>query len=208
MFKVDYPLKGSIILAGGLSRRMGRPKPLLDFGGKPLIVRIVNRLRETVEEIVVVLSKRENVEIYRAILPSYVTIAMDLQEEQAPLVGVYSGLRAIQSEWAFIVSCDVPFLNQKVVELLFEKTKGYDAAVPIWPNGLLEPLHAVYSVKPSLRAASIAVKNGRFKNIVILKDLQVNYIPIDFFKSVDSRFLSFLNVNTQNEYQEALKLID
>jgi CTP:molybdopterin cytidylyltransferase MocA len=35
----------AVILAAGMSRRMGRAKPLLDFGGRPLIGRIVEALQ-------------------------------------------------------------------------------------------------------------------------------------------------------------------
>jgi molybdopterin-guanine dinucleotide biosynthesis protein A len=123
-------------------------------------------------------------------------------------VGICSGLQAVQSAWVFIVSCDVPFLNNRVVERLFQEVEGYDAAVPVWPNGLLEPLHAVYSAKAALRTAFTAVKEGRFKNIAILRNLKINYVPIDSFRSVDSRFLSFLNINTLDEYQKALKIVE
>ena len=43
-----------IILAGGRSSRMGRPKPWLDLGGRSLLARVVERSRTWADEIVIV----------------------------------------------------------------------------------------------------------------------------------------------------------
>jgi molybdenum cofactor cytidylyltransferase len=49
----------SIVLAAGVSSRMGRPKALLDWGGKPLAVYQVEQLREAgATEVIVVLGHR------------------------------------------------------------------------------------------------------------------------------------------------------
>jgi CTP:molybdopterin cytidylyltransferase MocA len=46
----------SIVLAAGMSTRMGQPKALLDWGGEPLIAYQVKQLREAgVDEVIVVL---------------------------------------------------------------------------------------------------------------------------------------------------------
>lgn len=57
----------SIILAAGMSTRMGQPKALLDWGGQPLLAWEVDQLREAgVDEVIVVLGYRAD-DIYRAI---------------------------------------------------------------------------------------------------------------------------------------------
>jgi molybdenum cofactor cytidylyltransferase len=55
----------SIILAAGMSKRMGTPKALLDWGGEPLVSYQVRQLREAgVDEVVVVLGHQAD-EIHR-----------------------------------------------------------------------------------------------------------------------------------------------
>lgn len=55
----------SIVLAAGLSTRMGRPKALLDWGGQPLVAYHVQQLREAgADEVIVVLGHRAD-EIHR-----------------------------------------------------------------------------------------------------------------------------------------------
>ena len=44
----------AIILAGGRSSRMGRPKALLMFDGEPLIAHVVRMLQQSFTEIIVV----------------------------------------------------------------------------------------------------------------------------------------------------------
>ena len=48
----------AIILSGGESSRMGKPKALLDFGGKPAIARIIETARKAgISKILVVVGK-------------------------------------------------------------------------------------------------------------------------------------------------------
>jgi CTP:molybdopterin cytidylyltransferase MocA len=57
----------SIVLAAGLSTRMGEPKALLDWGGEPLLAYQVSQLREAgVDEVIVVLGHRAD-EILRSV---------------------------------------------------------------------------------------------------------------------------------------------
>jgi CTP:molybdopterin cytidylyltransferase MocA len=59
----------AIVPAAGLSRRMGRPKPLLDIGGVTLIARVVSALREGGADRVIVIAppaeRGESAEIVR-----------------------------------------------------------------------------------------------------------------------------------------------
>ncbi|MGH7844831.1 MAG: molybdenum cofactor guanylyltransferase, partial [Candidatus Binatia bacterium] len=44
----------AIILAGGKSSRMGRPKAMLHFAGEPLIFHIVRKLKRLFSQVIVV----------------------------------------------------------------------------------------------------------------------------------------------------------
>ena len=47
-------LRSAVLLAGGRSSRMGRPKALLDLGGEPMIARVARALEASCDELVVV----------------------------------------------------------------------------------------------------------------------------------------------------------
>src|SRR5262245_34047549 len=97
---------GGIVLCGGQSRRMGRPKAWLPFGGELMLPRVVRRLREAVEPVVVVAAPAQEVPS----LPDEVAVVRDEVEARGPLQGLLAGLDALEgrSDAAFLSACDVP----------------------------------------------------------------------------------------------------
>ena len=93
----------AVVLAGGKSSRMGRPKSLLLFDGEPLIVHIVRALKQMFAEIVLVAAPDQE-------LPDLpVVLVRDEVAYQGPVGGIYYGLKAAGGEFCFVTSCDVPF---------------------------------------------------------------------------------------------------
>jgi molybdopterin-guanine dinucleotide biosynthesis protein A len=202
-------LKGAIILAGGKSSRMGLNKALIEISGKPMITYLAEKLIGIVDEITVVISKRDQKSTYSKILPSYVKITQDIIEGQNPTIGILSGLTTLRSDYVLVLPCDTPFIIKEVVIYLFDRAIGYDATIPIWPNNHVEPLRAVYRLKSTKKAADAILKvstNGRV--IDFLKYLKkVKYIQIDEIKIFDRDLLTFLNINTMQDLHRIKKIL-
>ena len=83
---------GAVIVAGGLGKRMGRPKQLLPLAGKPVLVRSVEAFKKIpfVKQIVVVTSA-EN----REVLKKYFSDLIFAQPGQTRLASVMSGVNAL-----------------------------------------------------------------------------------------------------------------
>src|SRR5437764_7598096 len=97
---------GGIILCGGQSKRMGRPKAWLPFGGELMLPRVVRLLGEAVAPVVVVAAPGQDVPP----LPAGVRVVRDEREARGPLQGLAAGLDALQgvADAAYVSSCDVP----------------------------------------------------------------------------------------------------
>jgi len=136
----------AIILTGGKSSRMGRPKALLIFDGEPLITHLVCRLKSLFTDTVVVAAPEQELP------PLQATLVRDEVAYQGPVGGIYYGLRAAKGEVCFVTSCDVPFLNLSLITHLTSQIANYDVVVPYW-QGRFQPLHALYrrSVAPLLK---------------------------------------------------------
>src|SRR5262245_1380289 len=104
---------GGVVLCGGQSSRMGRPKAWLPFGGELMLPRVVRLLREAVGTVVVVAAPGQELPP----LPEDVEVARDPQPGLGPLQGLAVGLQALegQAEAAYATSCDVPFLSPAFV---------------------------------------------------------------------------------------------
>ncbi|MBI4278658.1 MAG: molybdenum cofactor guanylyltransferase [Armatimonadetes bacterium] len=190
-----------IVLAGGQSARMGRPKALLEIGGRRLIDRVVEVLRDLFPEVILVTGAPE------PYLSLGLQIVPDALPERRSLVGVYSGLLATSGTHAFVCACDLPFLNGDLIRymcaLLGEQVSAWDAVVPHC-RGEHEPLHAVYG-KGCLEAMRRTIDAGR-RNTAFFGEVRVREVTEDEVARFDPRFLSFVNVNTPGEYEEARRI--
>jgi molybdopterin-guanine dinucleotide biosynthesis protein A/molybdopterin converting factor small subunit len=185
------------ILAGGKSSRMGRPKALLPFDGQPLIVHIVRQLQELLADIVVVGAPEQELP------PLPVTLVRDDVAYQGPVGGIYYGLRAIGKEVCFVTSCDVPFLNLSLISYLISQIENYDVVAPYWQDRF-QPLHAVYrrSVLPLLQQQ---LERGELRPIFLYEKVRTRKVSEDEIRRFDPEGLSFLNMNTPEDYQAALQ---
>jgi len=188
-------MRTAVVLAGGKGSRLDFvEKALLDFHGEPILSHVIRTLSSCVDEIVVV---ARNEEQQRKLHLSEVTVARDEVQDFGPVAGMYSGLRAASSEYAFVTACDMPFIKADVVDLLFDEAVGYDVAIPDPP----EPLHAVYKRETTIRAAKAAIKNGKGAIMYIVDQLVVNYVPKDEIRLIDPSLCTFVNINSLEDIE-------
>lgn len=177
---------------------MGRPKALLPFDGEPLLVHIVRRLRQLFDEIVIVGSPESPLPA----MPG--KLVLDEVPYQGPVGGIYYGLRAIEGPASFICSCDVPFLDLPLVAHLVSCLQGYDVVVPYWEQRF-QPLHAVYrrDLIPVFRQQ---LDRGELRAGRLFEKVRTRVVREDELRRIDPEGLSFINLNSPEEYQRALAL--
>ena len=186
----------AIVLAGGRSSRMGRPKALLPFDGEPLISHVVTTLAAVFADVVVVAAPEQ-------VLPAMpVTLVRDQVAYQGPVGGICYGLSAARSEICFVTSCDSAFLNASLIAHLVSCVSEHDVVVPCW-QGRLQPLHAVYrrSVLPLLEGQ---LTRGELRPVYLFDKVRTLRIDEDEIRRFDPDGASFFNMNTPADYAEAV----
>ena len=191
----------SIVLAGGKNLRLGRSKALEVIGGKSLIERIVERLEPVTNQFLLVTSREQS--DFPA--NSEIEVLTDIYPDRGPLGGIYTGLLASRSSRSIAVACDMPFLNTKLLGNMVELSHGFDAVVPRWQNGMLEPLHAVYA-KNCLDIMKKRLENDQLGIYRFLNEINVRYIEEEECKQFDPDLLSFFNINHEADLKRATKL--
>jgi molybdopterin-guanine dinucleotide biosynthesis protein A len=193
----------AIILAGGRGKRMGyREKALVDINGKPLVTYVIKSLEKIVDEIIISVRDKTQGEALNSMLPGY-TYAYDEFENKGPLSGILSGLTLCRNEFCFIAACDMPFINENVVKMLFRMSEAHDAAIPRWEDGFLEPLHSVYRCEPMIRETRKAMENGESIILAPIFRMNINYMTLENIRKIDPELKTLININTP----EDLKLI-
>jgi molybdenum cofactor guanylyltransferase len=188
----------AIILTGGKSSRMGRPKALLPFGNEPLIAHLVRRLERKFKLVVVVAAPDQELP------PLPAKVVRDEIAYQGPVGGIYYGLMAAIGTGAFVTSCDAAFLNLPLISFLTSRLWNYDVVVPYWQERF-QPLHAVYrrSVVPLLKEQ---LEHGELRPIFLYDKVRTRKVGEEEIRRFDSEGLSFFNMNAPDDYAQALML--
>ena len=132
-----------------------------------------------------------------------IRFCFDTLEDAGPLEGIRAGLLESRSEYSFVCAGDMPFVNFRVVDLLFEKADGHDAALPRWEDRKFEPLHAVYSRKliPEIEKA---FEKGKCSVLTPVFEMQdVVFVEVSEIRELDPELRTFANINTVEDMELA-----
>jgi molybdopterin-guanine dinucleotide biosynthesis protein A len=190
-----------IILCGGRSSRMGRPKAWLPFGPEVLLQRVVRILSEVLSPMVVVAAPDQDV-------PPLLTEVQTVRDERegfGPLQGLAAGLQSLQgrAEAAYLSSCDVPFLQPAFVRRMIE-LRGDNAICVPHIGGYHHPLAAVYRLDV-LDTVNRLLAENRLRPVFLFESLPTRIVEATELADVDPTFQSLRNLNTPEDYEAALR---
>lgn len=184
----------AIILAGGKSSRMGQEKGFVLLHDKPLIEHILTVLESLFENIIII-ANNASYEKY------HYPVFRDIFFEKGALGGIYTGLFYTETKINFIISTDIPFVNQEAITYLIENALEKEISIAQSKNKY-QPLFACYS-KALLPIIKTNIEANQLKLTNFVMENNANLIPMDNFEK-ENPFL-FANLNTLEEVQTAEK---
>ncbi len=188
-----------VIQAGGKSTRMGGdPKALMELGGRRIVERVLDVMRQVAERVLLVTNTPD--------LYAYLGLPMvpDVFPEGGSLGGIYSGLRAAPGDAAFTVACDMPFLSAAVARLVVGRAGEADVVAPRIGEQW-ETLHACYG-KACLGPMERCLRAGRLKITGFFDEVRVLAVSEAEIAAVGDPGVVFMNVNTPAELERARAL--
>ncbi|MBI2881416.1 MAG: molybdenum cofactor guanylyltransferase [Candidatus Tectomicrobia bacterium] len=187
-----------VILAGGQSRRMGTDKARLKVDGVPLLDRVARVFRRTFSANLVIANDPG---LYLGLgLP----VHTDVYPNRGSLVGIYTGLLNAETPYIFCASCDMPFLNERLIRFLVDLRAGFDWVLPFSGHGR-EPLHAVYG-KGCLGPMERLIAEDNLAIVGIASEVRTRRVAAEEVAALDPKFLSFMNCNTPEDLEAAAAL--
>lgn len=205
------PLTAGIVLAGGRSSRMGRPKADLEWHGSTLLHRVAGIVgRSVAGPLVVVRAPGQELPA----LPPEASIAEDPVEGRGPLQGLAAGLAAApDADWAYLSSTDVPLLHPAFVArvLAAAEREDVDVVLPV-AQGFRHPLAAAYRTA-LLPTVEELIAEDRLRPAFLFERCRVRELGEEQLlgdarlAAADPELLSLLNVNDPDEYEQARRRV-
>jgi molybdopterin-guanine dinucleotide biosynthesis protein A len=192
------PEVSAIVLAGGRSRRLGTSKAFAPVGGIALIDRAICQLRQVSDDLLIATNEPESYHGFD------VGIVADAWPGMGALGGIHSGLLAARHERAVVVGCDMPFLNPRLLRSMIILSESYDVVIPRL-DGLLEPLHAIYS-RACAQPIEGLLRAGGQRIVGFFDQVRVRYVERSELEVHDPDLLSIFNVNTPDDLRRAEEL--
>jgi len=196
----SIPVTG-IILAGGKSRRMaGVNKALLNIGNDRIIGRVRDVVLQILPRTILITNTPEDYAFLG--LPMF----PDIIPNAGSLGGLYTGLNHCESQFGFLVACDMPFLNPGIIRGMIGLVEDYDVVIPCI-HSRLEPLHAIYSKKCIPFVQDLLLK-ASLRILDLFDQVKVKKVSEEFLAKFDPEFRFIMNVNSPNDLQKAIEMAD
>jgi molybdopterin-guanine dinucleotide biosynthesis protein A len=184
------------VLAGGESRRMGRDKALLPWGGATLLGHALSRLREVCGAVAILGGSEERYADQGA------PVVRDAMRDAGPLAALLAALEHARTEVVLLLAVDLPFVPPALLAFLAEAAADADVVAPV-VEGRQEPLCAAYRTRCSAPVRT-HLAAGRFKMTRFWEDVRVREVgPAELARFGDPALL-LRNLNTTQDYDGAL----
>jgi len=186
------------IQAGGQSTRMGEDKALKPFLGRPLIERVIERLKPIADEVIVTTNRPEDYEFLG------LRLVPDLKPGRGALGGLYTALASASGDIVAVVACDMPFASAMLFETARRLMVEEEADVVIAETSEgMEPLHALYRREGCVPAIEAAIAADQWKVISWFPQVKVRVLAPEEIKAIDPSGICFWNLNTPEEFADA-----
>jgi molybdopterin-guanine dinucleotide biosynthesis protein A len=187
-----------LVLAGGMSSRMQRDKAALPYRGKSGLDRTFELASRHVSPVFVSVRADQTGEPTRGRLPMIV----DSVAGEGPMVGIRSALAAYPDVAWLVLACDLPFLSDAALSQLLQERDANALATAFRSthDGLPEPLCAIWEPKAAAALAAHQATGGNCPRKFLIREGAALLEPRDR-RALD-------NVNTPQEYQDALVALD
>ena len=159
-----------VILAGGLSTRMGQDKGLINYNGKAMVEYCIEALKPLCSEITISTNN-----------PDYsrfgYKLIHDVYKEIGPIGGLHAALRAASNDAILVCPCDMPLIKSEDFKKIIDDKKESTAVVQSSTQKVYPTLG--YYPKRSLTTIINQIEKKQYKLQLLLKELNAQYIGID-----------------------------
>ena len=144
-----------IILAGGKSKRMGLNKSFLKVGEVTMIERTTELMKSLFDRVILITNTPDEYKFLG------IEMFEDIYKNVGPLAGIHSGLSHSNTDKNFIISCDMPFVDEGVIEFIINYKTNKSITITK-ADGFVQQLCGLYS-KQDLQEIVEIIDDDKFE---------------------------------------------
>ena len=187
----------AVVLAGGESKRMGADKASVLLDGKSLLNHVLEAVRPLFEKTVVsVHTRRDDLDD---------TQVVDTSKARGPMMGVCQALEVVETDWVFVVGCDMPFVSPDLIRLLAAKRSGHDAVV-VMHKKMPQPLFAFYA-RSCLPVMQTNIQQDKRSLRHMLAQVDTHYVSEEDARTADAELKSLCSLDTEEDVKNRERLL-
>ncbi len=186
------PQRAGLVLAGGVGRRIGRPKGSIELDGRPLAVRAAGLLEPLCDR------------VYISVAPGaaspaegYPVVADSPPAGRGPLAGIQAGFAVTRADELLVLACDYPRVTGRLLRGLVRADPDADVVLVVGSDGRRHPLAAVWR-SGARHGLDDALREGRLAVHRLLERLRVCEMGPSEFPDEDLE-RCLLNVNEPSD---------
>lgn len=179
-----------VILAGGLSSRMGEDKSLLPFMGESSLVLYQYKKFSQIFHNVFISSKSDKFNFPCKII-------FDKSELFSPLVALQSILKETKTQKVFIIAVDTPFILKQTIYDLIQNIENFDVVIAK-DDEKTHYLCGLFDVGIIFKIDEMLEVDNHKIGYLLNKLVKTKILQFD-------NALQFTNINTKNEYLNSFK---
>ncbi len=198
----------AIVIAGGKNKRINMVKPLINLGGKQIIIRINEALKDIFSEIILVIRKNQSDDIPDLGMALGMHIVEDIYPDIGPISGIYSGINEAINSKIFVIGGDYPFLSRELISKMIQKSNN-NKSVFVKNKNIINPLHGIYIKNLWKETLLKNIKKNNFSTREIINEnINNKNTHLLNYETFDNNFKnSLFDIDTLDDLKKAKKII-
>ena len=188
----------ALVLAGGLSSRMGKDKGMLEINGQPWVLQATDLCKEANLTVFYSINTSQT-EQYQSFL-SVENIIIDSVDVKGPLAGLLSFYIQNPEKDVLVLPCDMIQLNTSVLNELIHAYEivsiGHDIIVFQHADGTIEPMPGIYT-KEALKKLYWLFAAGELNKHSLKHCIEIS--NSEFLMIAPEQEKYFMNANTPDD---------
>ena len=199
MAQTPSPFISGILLAAGLSSRMGEPKQLLPFGESTIVETVVDSMLGAKFNEVIVVVGHCATEIRAQLRTRPVKIVFNPDYREGMLTSAQAGIRELPESDAFaLMLVDQPFITSELIDRVVDGYVQTDKGITLPSYNYKRGHPVIFDRRYTDEVLGLDVESGGVRTLFKKNSDDIHYVPVD-----TDRVLR--DIDYREDYERALK---